>query len=194
MRRFVAGLDTVNGATNEFQRADSAPRTTLGDGVINSSDVVQARRYAAGLDGLTNAGGPTVAADPGLRAIIGGSLFGAKVEGQGLLRLASWKDGAVVVELEAGREVAAVSFRLTYDAALGKPVVSLGDLPDGAVLTVNDTVEGELTVLVDSAVPLGARGKALRLVEIGFEKKAVGSVELIGVPSASDLFGNEVLR
>ncbi|MEQ1646528.1 MAG: hypothetical protein ABL959_23945, partial [Pyrinomonadaceae bacterium] len=104
------------------------------------------------------------------------------------------KYGAVVVALVSGSEVAAVSFRLSYDAALGKPVVSLGDLPDGAVLTVNDTVEGELTVLIDSAESLGARGRALRLVEIGFEKKAVGSVELIGVPSASDLFGNGVLR
>ena len=193
-RRFVAGLDTINAATNEFQRADSAPRSTFGDGALSSADVVQARRYAAALDPPTNAGGPTVAADLGLRAVIGGSLFGAKVVEQDLLRLVRLKDGAVVVELLSGSEVAAVSFRLSYDASLGKPVVSLGDVPDGAVLTVNDRVAGELTVLIDSAESLGARGKALWLVEIGFEKKAVGSVELIGLPSASDLFGNGVLR
>ncbi|MBP9108358.1 MAG: hypothetical protein KBF83_02265 [Pyrinomonadaceae bacterium] len=62
LRRFVAGLDTPNGATNEFQRIDCAPRSTTGDGVINSSDVVQGRRYAAGLDPMTNGGGPTVPA------------------------------------------------------------------------------------------------------------------------------------
>ncbi len=191
IRRFVAGLDSTSSSFNEFQRADSAPRGTFGDGLINTTDVVQARRYVSGLDERTNAGGPAVAADLGLRAVIGGSLFGAKVEGQGLLRLVSGKGGAVVVELVSGSEVAAVSFRLRYDAELGKPLVSLGDLPDGTVLTVNDTVEGELTVLIDSAEPLG---KSLRLVSIGFEKKAVGSVELVGLPSASDLFGNEVLR
>ncbi|MGB4989712.1 MAG: hypothetical protein WBO10_10795, partial [Pyrinomonadaceae bacterium] len=44
---------------NEFQRADVAPRSTFGDGVINSGDVIQARRYATGLDPATPAGGPT---------------------------------------------------------------------------------------------------------------------------------------
>ncbi len=192
-RRFVAGLDTINAATNEFQRADSAPRSTFGDGALSSADVVQARRYAAALDPPTNAGGPTVAADPGLRAVIGGSLFRATVEGQGLLRLASGKGGAVFVELVSSSEVAAVSFRLNYDAALGKPLVSLGDVPDGAVLTVNDSVEGEITILIDSAGPLGDSGKILRLVKISFaNESANGAVELDGEASVSDLFGNEV--
>lgn len=192
-RRFVAGLDTINAATNEFQRADSAPRSTFGDGALSSADVVQARRYAAALDPPTNAGGPTVVADPELRAVIGGSLFGAKVEGQGLLRLASGKGGAVGVELASGREVAAVSFRVKYEA-LGKPLVSLGDLPDGAVLTVNDSVEGELTILIDSAGAFGAVGKGFRLVEISFAEGAGnGLVEFDGAPSVSDQFGNEVL-
>ncbi|MEQ1643829.1 MAG: Calx-beta domain-containing protein, partial [Pyrinomonadaceae bacterium] len=163
IRRFVAGLDTPSTSPNEFQRSDCAPRSALGDGVMNAADITQARRYVSGLDPLTNAGGPTMAIDPGLRASIGGSLFGEKFGVDSLLRLVNGKDGAVVVELVSGSEVAAVSFRLQYDAALGKPVVSLGDLPDGAVLTVNDRVAGELTVLIDSAGPLGAGGKALRL-------------------------------
>ena len=193
IRRFVAGLDTAATSPNEFQRADCAPRTTLGDGLLISTDIVQARRYVSGLDPSTNAGGPTVAADPELRAAIGGSLFGAKVGELGELRLVGGKGGAVVVELESGREVAAVSFRVRYDAALGKPLVSLGDLPAGAVLTVNDSVEGELTVLVDSAGPLGSVGKALRLVEISFANgSADGSVVFDGAPSVSDLFGNDV--
>ena len=192
-RRFVSGLDTPSANPNEFQRADASPRATLGDGLLTSADVVQARRYVSGLDPLTDAGGPTVAADPGLRADIGGSVFGEKI-GQGLLRLSSGKDGAVFVELDSGRKVAAVSFRVRYDAAkLGRPLVSLGDMPAGAVLTVNDTVDGELTILIDSAGRLGRAGKAFRLVGISFEKDAgAGSVKLIGTPSVSDLFGNEV--
>jgi hypothetical protein len=56
--RYAAGLDyPTNGS--EFQRADCAPRSTLGDGAITVTDWVQAGRYAAGLDPLTVAGGPT---------------------------------------------------------------------------------------------------------------------------------------
>jgi hypothetical protein len=56
--RYAARLDYP---TNEFefQRADCAPRTTLGDGAITVTDWVQAGRYLAGLDPLAIAGGPT---------------------------------------------------------------------------------------------------------------------------------------
>jgi hypothetical protein len=56
--RFAAGLDIPN-AGSEFQRADSAPRSTFGNGSITISDWVQAGRYAAGLDPVTPASGPT---------------------------------------------------------------------------------------------------------------------------------------
>jgi hypothetical protein len=55
--RFAVGLDTV--APEEFQRADSAPRATKGNGVISVADWVQAGRYSAGLDPITGVGGPT---------------------------------------------------------------------------------------------------------------------------------------
>ena len=194
IRRFATGLDTVNPATNELQRADSAPRASGGDGILNSGDVVQVRRYAAGLDPLTNAGGPTVAADGQLRAVIGGSIFGEKLYQLNQLRLVRGKDGSVAAEFESLRDVAAVSFRLKYDATkLGKPNVALGDLPEGSVLTVNDTVEGELTVLIDSARGFGGVPESLRLVEISFAKSpAEGLVIFDGAVSVSDLFGNDV--
>ena len=194
MRRFATGLDTVNPSTNELQRADSAPRGSGGDGALNSGDVVQTRRYAAGLDPLTGAGGPTVTADEQLRAVIGGSIFGEKLSKDASLRLSNVKDGAVAVEFASVRDVAAVSFRLKYDAMkLGKPNVSLGDLPEGSVLTVNDTVEGELTILIDSADGFGGVLETLRLVEISFANgSAEGTVILDGSVSVSDLFGNDV--
>jgi hypothetical protein len=56
--RFAAGFDTPT--PGEFQRADSAPQSTLGNGIITISDWVQCGRYAAGLDPLVPAGGPTM--------------------------------------------------------------------------------------------------------------------------------------
>ena len=56
--RFAAKLDYPTNAS-EFQRADCAPRNTLGDGAITVADWVQVGRYAVGLDPLTVVGGPT---------------------------------------------------------------------------------------------------------------------------------------
>ncbi|MFN0112325.1 MAG: PA14 domain-containing protein [Blastocatellia bacterium] len=55
--RFASGLDTVTQG-NEYQRADCAPRSSLGDGRITLTDWVQAGRYSAALDPVTLAGGP----------------------------------------------------------------------------------------------------------------------------------------
>lgn len=59
VRHFINGTSTPDSATNEFQRADSAPRSTSGDGVIGSNVIIQTRRYQNGIDPLQNAGGPT---------------------------------------------------------------------------------------------------------------------------------------
>ncbi len=55
--RFVSGIDTtVDGG--EFQRADCAPKATLGDGRLTIADWVLAGLYAAGLEISAPAGGP----------------------------------------------------------------------------------------------------------------------------------------
>ncbi len=56
-RNFSIGLDQPY-QDNEFQRADSSPRSMLGDGVVDADDVVQARRYSIGTDAKRNAAGP----------------------------------------------------------------------------------------------------------------------------------------
>jgi Concanavalin A-like lectin/glucanases superfamily len=56
--RYVARLEYPTNAS-EYQRADCAPRATLGNGAITVADWVQLGRYAQGLDPLTDAGGPT---------------------------------------------------------------------------------------------------------------------------------------
>jgi hypothetical protein len=56
--RFVVGLD-VPASAEEFQRIDTAPRATRGDGKLKVTDWVQAGRYVIGLDPITGIGGPT---------------------------------------------------------------------------------------------------------------------------------------
>jgi hypothetical protein len=59
MRQFAAHNLTPDTTTNEFQRADCAPRASNGDGKLDITDLQQARRYAGRLDALQAAGGPT---------------------------------------------------------------------------------------------------------------------------------------
>ncbi len=55
--RFSSGIDTP-ATPAEYQRADCAPRGTLGDGVMSVLDWVQASRYFNGDDPVVEAGGP----------------------------------------------------------------------------------------------------------------------------------------
>lgn len=187
LRRFAAGLDSLTVGSNEGQRADCAPLATSGDGVINTADVIQTRRFAAGLDPLNPAGGVNMRPSAEtLGAAIGGSLFGEAFGSVDLVRLGKAENGIFPVDVRAN--AAAVSFTVIYDEAkYGKPTVELGRNLSGAVLTVNDTVPGELTILVDSMRSL--RGS--RVVEITFAG-GDGSLLFAGTPNLSDALGNDI--
>ncbi len=58
VRRLFNGTALIDYEYNEFQRADSAPRATFGDGAINSADIVQAHRYQNTTDAPHVAAGP----------------------------------------------------------------------------------------------------------------------------------------
>jgi hypothetical protein len=62
--QFVAQLATPS-SPSQFQRADCAPRSSLGDAALTVIDWVQVGRYVLGLDPLTVTGGPTVASGSG---------------------------------------------------------------------------------------------------------------------------------
>ncbi len=198
MRRFVTGLDIPSTITGEFQRADCSPRSTFGDGAITSADVVQVRRYATGLDPLTYAGGPMVATDGGL--LLDGVLLAQKSI---LLRLTfaemRQERSVLSVGLETSADVAAARFTFNYDAkTLGKPSVSLADAAsDGVALTVNDSVDGVLVILIDSTVELAVDGKPAELFKILFENGTSTtlddrSISLADYPSLSDISGNSI--
>lgn len=124
--RFAAFLDTVRTDVNEFQRADCAPKATLGNGAITIADWVQAGRYAAGLDAVRLAGGP--AGPASTLAFINSSAkeLSNQVmssDGQRIVRVVnatfeSGKTDSLIVELEAQGNENALGFSLNCDPRL----------------------------------------------------------------------------
>ena len=109
MGRFVVRLDyPTNGA--EFQRADCAPRSILGDGAITVSDWVQIGRYLAGLDPLTAAGGPTSEV-----AIVGAGPSASRLLSVGQSVLVPGQTAALPVTLSAQGNENAMGVSLAFD-------------------------------------------------------------------------------
>jgi hypothetical protein len=136
---FAARLRSPTNAS-EFQRADCAPRVTLGNGVITVTDWVQALRYVALLDPLTPVGGPTGPGGSGGGAPI---TTGTKPLNTRQLRaldstLNQGQTGTVSVSLQAEGNENALGFSLTFDpASLSYAGVTLGSAAAGAFLNVN---------------------------------------------------------
>jgi hypothetical protein len=158
--RYAAGLDSpTNGS--EFQRADCAPRSTLGDGQITVIDWVQTGRYAAGLDPLTVAGGPTNALGdvkplglpPSTPHKLSGGTRELLVTSSVLL---SGQNAAVSVDLVAQGDENALGFSLVYDPTLASVVgVSAGANAKGATFDINTNQGSAGRVGVVLALPVG---------------------------------------
>lgn len=119
--RFVAGLESPD-AGSEFQRADCAPRDTLGDGRMSIVDWAQANRYAAGLDQVAPAGGPTAPAASGLLATQSSNTHSVALSGhiKRAVRITpapQWVNGErfVTVDLDAVGEEYALGFSLLFN-------------------------------------------------------------------------------
>ncbi len=175
LRRFSTGLDTPD-VGSEYQRADGAPRGTLGDGIVNAGDVIQARRYSTGLDPLTAQGGPSgppvVIGNPisDLLGDIYGYFFGRELRvGEAISR--TEKTVTVPIEMTPFGDEVAISFTLEYDAAvLGNPRLELGEsAPAGSVLTINTNEKGRIGILIDSTEAMTASAVPKRVVMVTFE-------------------------
>ena len=174
MRALVLGTATIDSATNQYQRADSAPRATRGDGCpLNAGDVTQTRRYNLGLDPPTPASGPTVpmpcaptinfgelTPDPAgrtIRAVEVGPRIGDNV--------------MVVIEMDSQGDEASASFTLNFDPLkLRNPVILAGtDVPLDTNLAVNtdDAAGGRIAILVDSTDTYSAGTR--QIVTVTFE-------------------------
>lgn len=180
-RQFVTALITPEPGTNEFQRADAAPRATLGDGVLDATDVVQVRRYVAASDPLTRAGGPTgpgngpqSASEPEGQKAASPVAATTAVNREVRVHTATGRNGETVtvpvfMRIDVGE--VAVAFTLEYDAAnLSNPRLTLsGDLPPSSVLTVNTTQPGKIGILIDAEGPFSVNPRELRLVFVTFD-------------------------
>ena len=139
--RFVAGVDIITNA-GEFQRADCAPRDSLGDGLITVADWVQAGRYYLGLDPPTAQGGPT---GPPSGSNVTTPQIGTRTGHDGLPRTISivpLTQGAtsdsVMVQLVAQGGETALQFSVAFDpTALSFVSASLGSGASGAYLIPN---------------------------------------------------------
>jgi tellurite resistance-related uncharacterized protein len=146
--RFVAGLDYPTNAS-EFQRADCAPRATLGDGEITVIDWVQVGRYAAQLDPLTVAGGPTTnEVNPGGPISKSGATPVTPHDVTCVLEVANTMviqglTGTASVLLGSMGNENALGFSLVFDpSALNYVSAGLGSASNGVTMFLNDSQAG----------------------------------------------------
>jgi hypothetical protein len=173
--RFVAGLDVPADGT-EFQRADCAPRSSLGDGRMTVSDWVEAGRYAVGLDPLTPIGGPTTFKN-------GGAIRTPKSP---VARTVSLQTGAkngvtnvIDVELIALGDENAIGFSLSFDQTIMNFVgAAVGSGAPGATMNVNSVNASSGVVGIAIAMPFGQSFAAgtQECVRLNFVPKLYSSI------------------
>jgi hypothetical protein len=175
--RFVAGLDAPTNAL-EFQRADCAPRNTLGDGVLSVSDWVQAGRYAVGLDPAVRAGGPSapaphVVAAPSLSSGVHSALSNPRQLALMAPVLSLGQGGTVQVALKAQGDENALAFSISFDPAR-LAFVSAGTSTAGAVLNVNanQAAQGRLGIALALPTSKSFAAGTEQLVNISFRPVA----------------------
>jgi hypothetical protein len=109
MGRYVARLEYPTNVA-QFQRADCAPRATLGDGAVKVTDWVQVDRYVSGLDPLTPVGGATnELAGPGAGP------SATRIVSASSLTLVPGQVGAISISLAAQGNENALGFTLSFD-------------------------------------------------------------------------------
>jgi hypothetical protein len=178
--RYVAALDSPDSAS-EFQRADCAPRATMGDGLLTVSDWVQAGRYVNGLDPLTMAGGPTVldggqvvtpkghkrGVDPNRVLTVQGPTF---FQGQ---------TGTASVNLEAQGNENGIGFSLAFDpTAVTYTGASLGLDAVGATMNVNanQATNGQLGIILALATDVSFSPGTREVIKVSFQAVTAASV------------------
>ena len=171
--RFVASLDAISEGS-EFQRADSAPKTTNGDGRLTVADWVLAGRYAAGLDQPVAAGGPSV---PGQAATASGQAV--KIYQHGTSTDSLWqihsgegveqdvrtirirpdlfsrgKENELVIELVSKGDENAIGFSLVFDISQMNYLRTLaGSDSAGAIVNVNTSQLAQGRIGIGLALP-----------------------------------------
>jgi uncharacterized protein (TIGR03437 family) len=153
--RFAAGLDTAN-AGAEFQRADCAPRATLGDGQITTTDCTQAGRYAIGLDPVTTAGGPTSLTPTAAALVSTTHAAAAEMAGARIMRAVAGASGpdqthTLTLALDAQGNENALGLSLLFNPSEWRLVnADVGSDANGAALylNANQAASGRIGVIL----------------------------------------------
>lgn len=152
MRRYFNQTAIADTDLGEFQRADSAPRSSSGDGILASNDIVQTRRYQNGADTQQQAAGPIAEdANPFSRpsTTIAKQQFFAPRE----LRVESTTVNAgqtftLNIRVDAMGDEAEYGFRLNYQASkLSNPIIGAGNA-GATVRACNTAVAGVINCSV----------------------------------------------
>ena len=173
--RFLAGVDVITNAA-EFQRADCAPRATLGDGYITIEDWIQVGRYYLGLDTPTLQGGPTNAPLIGdLAPKRGGNKFAPDGGTATVLTLTPTTQGAtstsVTVQMAAQGDEGGVAFSVNFDpTALRFNNATAGSAATGASLNVgtNNLAAGNVGIALAFFPPQTFAAGTLNIVTLNF--------------------------
>jgi hypothetical protein len=187
--RYVARLDSP-ASGSEFQRADCAPRSTLGDGQITVMDWVQVGRYVAGLDPVTVAGGPTNEITPGPISLPNSPE--PKLVGRRLLvtsgSVFSGQAGVISVDLVSQGNENALGFSVDYDPSLvALAAVSPGANAAAATFNINTNHAGRVGVAL--ALPAGTSFPAgtHELLRLNFKSVSTNTTTTTSALSLSDL-------
>lgn len=169
--RFVARLDVAMSGP-EFQKADCAPRISLGNGQLTVADWTQAGRYVARLDLLASAGGPMepASAKPIVSTMLTGASSTSVVRAVGAV-LKRGETGLLQIELDAQGNENALGFSLIYDpnALRFEQAIKGHDVIDALLLVnLNQSADGYLGIAL--ALPSGQtlRFGTQTILEISF--------------------------
>lgn len=188
--RFLNEIDVPGANSNEFQRADSAPRmeTGGGNGVIDAADVVQTIRYLNELDAPQSAGGPTT--PNGSQSL----LFAASTSKFGINKSRELFVPSVAPELRvestnggAGNEV---TVNIRVDAVGDEAQYAFAVLFDPNVLTFKDFAAGETDSQDFSCNATAIAGRVRCSIGTFLNNQAGSDTDKIGEIAAGD---NQVL-
>jgi hypothetical protein len=174
--RFVAGLDPITNAT-DFQRADCAPRSEGGNGVLSITDWVQAGRYAAVMDPPMILSGPTNANPPSsglVRASLPPKAGGETPASQIAIvssTLIAGQTNRVTVSLTALGNETALGFSLAFDPAkltfVGGTLVNTS-APTSLIINSNSVGVGKLGVLISQPAGVTFEPGSNHLIALDF--------------------------
>jgi hypothetical protein len=180
--RYVARLDSPTNAL-EFQKADCAPRETLGDGALTVSDWVQAGRYVAGLDPVTRVGGPTNEVPSAVTLTAAPAVTRKIMSSNRQVRLAApvlaqSQTGAVMVELESLGNENALSFSLSFDQTrLVFVSATAAGSATGAILNINanQATQGRLGLVLALNANQSFAAGSKQAIQLNFRASPSGS-------------------